>query len=59
MTMVRTKDRPWNDTRRPDMNGSILAPEVLADLVGEGIELSENLGEAKPVLWDRLMAVGA
>ena len=41
------------------MNGSILAPEVLADLVGEGIELSENLGEAKPVLWDRLMAVGA
>jgi len=41
------------------MDGTTLAQEVLAYLVGEGIELSEDLGEAETVLRDRLMAVGA
>lgn len=41
------------------MDGTTLAQEVLTYLVGEGIELSEDLGEAETVLRDRLMAIGA
>ncbi len=41
------------------MDGTTLAQEVLAYLATEGIELSEDLGEAETVLRDRLMAVGA
>ena len=41
------------------MDGNTLAQEVLAYLAGEGIELSEDLGEAEKVLRDRLMGVGA
>ena len=41
------------------MDGNTLAQEVLAYLAGEGIELSEDLGEAEKALRDRLMGVGA
>ena len=57
--MVWTKDRPLNDTGRPDMDGTTLAQEVLAYLAGEGIELSEDLEEAETVLRDQLLAIGA
>lgn len=40
------------------MDGITLAQEVLAYLAGEGIELSEDLGEAETVLRERLMAIG-
>jgi len=41
------------------MDGTPLAQEVLAYLTTEGIELSEDLGEAETVLRDRLAAIGA
>jgi hypothetical protein len=59
MAMVWTKDRPLNNTGRPDMDGTTLAEEVLAYLAGEGIELSEDLEDAETVLRDRLLAIGA
>ena len=41
------------------MDGITLAQEVLAHLVEEGVELSEDLAEAEAVLRDRMLALGA
>ena len=41
------------------MDGTTIAQEVLAYLVQEGVELSEDLGEAEAVLREELLKIGA